>query len=296
MPAMRRTEPQARGVGEGVLRGAAMSIGGASRASARQRRLTTESLVVGYAMSRLDRRFLSAFAFAKWDAAFDAFGRALAIPPTSVKNLRDEFDPIHANPRKGWRNRPMLPNRARIAEEFESTSDAALIEFVRRILARDGEAIHDAIDLLAPPPGLAAAAAARILTGRRAEAFLLHNCRGILGHDPSHLRDAREDMSGFDFELRVEPSVYVEVKGLQGRVGDILFTDREWKEAGRHRERYWLVVVANALERPFANVVRDPSSQLEVRCIFEQAVRSSWRTRFHATEASNLADRVAEGD
>jgi hypothetical protein len=260
----------------------------------RARRLETASLVVGYAMSRLDTRFLSVFGLRSWDGAFATFAKVLDVKPKSIKNLRDEFDPIFPNPRKGWWKRKMNASRVVVADALELTSDAALIVMVREILEGREAEVAQALDLLAPRADVAAAAVERLATGRLAEKFVMENCRRVLGHEPAILRDAREDLAGFDFELRTNPSVVVEVKGLSGRYGDLLFTDREWFEAQRRRERYWLVVVGLATTRPEASVLRDPSQRLEVRCLFEQSVRATWRTRFGVQHRAALADMVAE--
>ncbi len=75
--------------------------------------LETSALIVGYAMSRLDRGYLDAHKLKSWKAAFRRAGEALKVTPASIKNLRDEFDPVHKNARKGWKDRPMRPNRQR---------------------------------------------------------------------------------------------------------------------------------------------------------------------------------------
>jgi len=56
-------------------------------------RLDTEAIVIGYAMSRLDRIYLAVRHCATWDQAFLEAGGALSNPPATFKNLRDEFDP-----------------------------------------------------------------------------------------------------------------------------------------------------------------------------------------------------------
>ena len=245
-----------------------------------QRRLQTAALVVGYALSRLDRRILTELGFDTWRSAFESLGRSLEVPPNSVKGLRDEFDPVHSS-RKGWRHRAMHPTRVRVVEDLEDASDAAILELVRRILLRDQDATREALDALVPPPGAASAAAQRLLTGRRAEEFVLANCKPLLGVERAFIRDAREDLLGFDFEIQASPCICVEVKGLQAAEGDLLFTDREWREAQVRRAGYWLAVVGNlAALRPRATVVRNPAATLHPYCRFERSVRPAWRTHF----------------
>ena len=89
--------------------------------SARQR-IETEAIILGYAMSRLDARYLAETSVKTWRQAYEVASAALNIPPGSFKNLRDEFDPLHGNRRIGWRSRGMRPNRQRVAHEFTDVS------------------------------------------------------------------------------------------------------------------------------------------------------------------------------
>ncbi len=80
--------------------------------------LETSVIVVGYAMSRLDRQYLRAFGHRSWKAAFADAGAGLAVAPSSLKNLRDEFDPVHGNSRRGWHARPLRKSRQRVLAEL----------------------------------------------------------------------------------------------------------------------------------------------------------------------------------
>ena len=108
-----------------------------------------ESLIVAYAMSRLDRRFLEEKGLPSWNAAFKKIGSQINTKPASLKNLRDEFDPVHDNTRRGWLNRPMRPNRQRVIAEFSELSDEGLMEIVSRILSRDPAMANKVVESLA---------------------------------------------------------------------------------------------------------------------------------------------------
>lgn len=246
------------------------------------RRLETAHLVVGYAMSRLDRNFLDVFGFTTWQAAFEECARALNAPWKSIKGIRDEYDPIHLNPRRGWVNRTMLPSRVRVADELTEVGDAALVELVRQILRRDEEATGEALDALAPVTGVAGAAAERLLTGRRAEDFVLHNCERVLGVPRTDVHDMRDALLGFDFRIDAGREIAVEVKGMRELRGQLLFTDREWREALRRRDAYWLIVVGNLATEPRAELLPDPTAHERIRgsCHYEQALRVTWRTSY----------------
>ncbi len=228
-------------------------------------------------MSRLDIAFLRDLGFRTWNEAYATFGRSLDVPPKSIKALRDEFDPIHPNPRRGWADRPMIESRARVADELRDVSDAALIELVRALLRKDFDETGDALDTLSRAQHAPSAAAERLLTGRRAEAFILDTCEQVLSVPRTALVDRREELMGFDFEIRDPRQIVVEVKGLRGDRGDILFTDREWREANRRRARYWVAIVGNVHAAPFARLYVDPVQQIKARCVYETTVSARWR-------------------
>jgi hypothetical protein len=99
--------------------------------------IETRAIIVAYAMSRLDVEFLKRFSFRSWKEAFVETGKKLGVRPASMKNLRDEFDPIHPNPREGWRNRPLRKSRQQVVGDFCYRNDDFLLEVVARIIDRD---------------------------------------------------------------------------------------------------------------------------------------------------------------
>lgn len=250
---------------------------GSAGVSSRQR-LETEAIVLGYAMSRLDSKYLTFMGASSWKDAFKQASRAIRIPPASLKNLRDEFDPIHHNARKGWRGRPLRPNRQRVADEFVDVSDDALVEFTRRILARDTHATSDAIDVLVPTTRVPAAVAERLLTGRRAEDYFLANCQDLVRHTPAQLTDRRISAAGFDFESRIQSGLVFEVKGIKDVRAAVQFTDREWSEAATRGSTYYLVVVGKLESHPMAKVFVDPHAVLNASCTWRKSISASWQS------------------
>lgn len=240
-------------------------------------RLNTEALLLGYAMSRLDADYLHTLGFKTWQTAFAAAAVALSVPPNSIKNLRDEFDPFHSNRREGWTNRPVRPGRQRILDEMATVDDDALLEIVRRILGHDEEAIVEALDALAPAPRVVANVAERLLTGRRAEEYFLAHCAALTGIDPVDIVDRRQDAAGYDFGVQGHAHLAFEVKGLKTVTGGIQFTDREWVEAERRRRDYALVVVGNLRAEPDAKVFADPFGSVSVSRAVQTSVSVVWR-------------------
>ncbi|OYV74328.1 MAG: hypothetical protein B7Z74_02485 [Deltaproteobacteria bacterium 21-66-5] len=245
----------------------------------RRQRLETAAIVVGYAMSRLDERFLQSQGVRTWKTAFERAAKALRVAPTSLKNLRDEFDPFHDNARKGWRHRPLRQSRQRVMGDLCEVSDDALIESVNRLLGRDETATEELLDSLIATRPPAQNVAERLLTGRRAENLFLSNCEAWVGVPRSDVLDRRDSALGFDFGVAGFSGRAIEVKGLKGDSGAILFTDREWAEAKVRRGEYWLVVVGNLSATPIFRLWKDPHRALSVQCRYQRSVVAVWTSR-----------------
>lgn len=245
--------------------------------SPRKPLLETSALIVGYAMSRLDRAYLNARGIQSWKAAFADAGRRLNVRPASIKNLRDEFDPVHGNARRGWKDRPMRPNRQRVMGELCDVSDAALLEMIDGVLSHDPKALRDVVTPLSQPVERMHNVAERLRTGRIAEEFFLANSEAIANVTPSVILDHRALARGYDFGVRHRDGIAIEVKGLKQRRGGIAFTDREWSEAGARRADYWLVVVGNIEENPIARLIPDPSAAFKAECKYQTTIAASWR-------------------
>ncbi|MGL4552680.1 MAG: DUF3883 domain-containing protein [Gemmataceae bacterium] len=240
-------------------------------------RLQTEALVLGYAMSRLDDRYRQTRKVTTWKEAFQEVAECLGVKATSIKLLRDEFDPWHANTRTGWQ-RPIKPSRQRILDDLKDVGDEALMALVDRILARDEEATREATAALVPGPRAAQAVAERLLTGQRAERYFMEHVDSLLGYDTARLLDLRSQGCGFDFGIDGEERIAIEVKGIKQLAGNILFTDREWREGQLRRTDYHLVVVGNLAMTPQAKVIRDPTGTLNATSSLQATVATVWRS------------------
>ena len=243
----------------------------------RSKRLEVKAIVVGYAMSRLDARYLAKRKLKTWQLAYAEASQALLVPPASFKNVRDEFDPIHPNERQGWKY-PIRPNRQRVLEEVSEISDEALMELVSRILQHEEESISEAIDDLASVNRITANVAERLLTGRRAEEYFQLHSQRLVNIASEFLVDMRQSARGYDFGVRGDPEQVFEVKGLKRCKGGIQFTDREWHEANLRRDNYLLIVVGNLMADPLPRVIRDPYSTLSVTCAIQTSITAVWKS------------------
>ena len=249
--------------------------------SSNRLRLDTEAIVIGYAMSRLDRDYLASRGFTAWGQAFSEATNALLNPPNTFKNLREEFDPIHSNTSRGWHKRSLRQDRQRVLDELKDVTDDALMELVDRILTRDEAAIVEAIDSLAVATKVAHNVAERLLTGRRAEQYFLQESLPLIQVPFQNILDCRQLACGFDFGVHGRPEWAIEVKGMKQPKGEILFTDREWLEAKIRQDNYWVVIVGNLIAEPVVRVIKDPHSQLTARSTYRQTIAVEWHSTVH---------------
>ena len=252
-------------------------------------RLATEALLIGYAMSRLDAGYDAGYLAARghrtWRAAFAEAGAALGKPPATLKNLRDEFDPVHANSRRGWlRPGGLRADRQRVIGEMAGASGQAVLALVDELLrqrhdgdALDGEAgMRMVVEMVAEATGPSAAVAERLHTGRLAEAVFLANTHSILGLAATRIIDLRQAAAGYDFGVDGDDAAAVEVKGVRQASGGMLFTDLEWRVAAARRSAYAVVVISDLDENPKSTVIRDPVANLPAACRATRSLTFSW--------------------
>lgn len=238
-------------------------------------------MVCGYYLSRFDREAYRHLGFASQQVTHHQLGGALGVSPESIKNWRDEFDPIHANPRRGWHNREMYPTRKRAAEALAGLSEFELYELVRIVTASPGGPVAGNLVQAVSSgdvDGVERGYGLRGPTGARAEeAFRSYHAETGLPL-PGQLIDRRSDQCGFDFEVRAaELSIAVEVKGIAGESGGIMFTDKEWRTAGERGDGYFLVVVTRlAFPEPAFSVIQNPAQRLDAQARAYTTVQLGW--------------------
>ena len=137
-------------------------------------------MVCGYFLSRDDRRAYMSFGLGGVEATHAYLGERLGVEPTSVKGWRDEFDPIHPNPRRGWWKRPLFPTRIAVVTALCALGHDELCRLVHAIIddpdGRNADALCRSLDegvVPEPEPAPEARdgddAGERMRTGRAAE-------------------------------------------------------------------------------------------------------------------------------
>jgi hypothetical protein len=247
------------------------------------------ALIVSYYLSKYNRKALNNLGYSTFSQAFEDIGAKLNVRPTSIKNMREEFDPLHPNGRVGWYQRELRPSRFEVVENYSHLSEIALTDIVKEILNKYQTApnnlnlyttildnIENDIFVNDEGSGNKSKYTTRGITGNKAEeifveAFNNGNIQGYFGN----LIDTRNDGCGYDFELEGQNIVF-EVKGLLDEKGSISLTDKEWNVSSELGENYILVLISNIKDTPRINIYKNPYKFLTAEKRTTKVIAINW--------------------
>ena len=241
------------------------------------------AMYVSYYLSRFNNEALSNLGYKSWTDAFTEVAKKLNVKRHSVKNWRDEFDPLFGH-RSGWHQRPMIPSRVKVALAFENLNEIQIRNIVEDILSGK---IHDAPDeeaqLLSIIPQdqkekINKEFVSRGPTGKAAENFFIQNFEQVSAPRKGKLIDCRDLGCGYDFRIESDGlEFFIEVKGMAEFSGGILFTDKEWSTAWETRENYFLCIVKNIGAVPEINFIQDPAAKMNPKKNIYTTIQINWQ-------------------
>ena len=237
--------------------------------------LREKSILAGLYLSKFDSEGLRQLGFEGFVEAFNVIGSALGVRPASVKNYRDEFDPLFPNKRRGWHKRPTRDYCKAVYDAFGGLNLQKFSNLLKTIIYKE----HD-LDVLMEQverkQGEDSSFAKRLITGQAAEQYFRSKYREIRLFRDLELEDTTKLGCGFDFRL-FSPSIFygVEVKGLSDSSGSIALTSKEHSVAAILKGRFFLFVVKNFKETPFHALYQNPLNGKLVFSRVEQKNSSS---------------------
>jgi len=245
---------------------------------------TRQKLILsGLYLSKYDLLGVKKLGFDSFVEAFNVIGYALGSRAASIKNYRDEFDPlIPTNPRKGWHRRPIRDHILATFEEYNGLDFDSFTGLVESFFGFD----ENARSRIVPPEQQdegPSSFAQRLITGLAAEQYF-ESVHADLPEFKDYLAENTTRFGcGYDFRLRKDPSqedfLAVEVKGLKEQTGSLLMTPKEHDVALAMKERFFLFVVRNFRETPSHEVFQNPLyCDLRFRRIERVTVQVSWLT------------------
>jgi hypothetical protein len=248
------------------------------------RMATRQKLILaGLYLSKYDSLGVRKLGFDSFIEAFNVIGYALGSRPASIKNYRDEFDPLFSNnPRKGWHRRPTREYCRVVFEEYKDLDFESFTGLVESFFGFD-ESVWSA----APPAdereqGISSFAQ-RLITGLAAEQYFEGVYGDLAEFSGCLVENTTRFGCGYDFRVRSEQGksdfLAVEVKGLREQTGNLSMTPKEYDVASTLTDRFFLFVVKNFREVPTHQIFKNPlSSNLRFRKVERVVVQVSWLT------------------
>ena len=240
---------------------------------------TDRPILAGLYLSKFDSAGLKKLGFDSFTEAFNVLGYAVGSPPGSIKNYRDEFDPLFSNARKGWHKRPRRDNCLKVFEEY-GDMDLELFTGLIKSFAGYVEDVWSEVDSVETQADSQGQFANRLITGRAAEQYFEMIHHTLPEFKGCVVENTTLHGCGYDFRLQTGTSggfLAVEVKGLKGRIGSLSLTPKEYMIASHLGDRFFLFVVKNFEESPFHEVFRNPlSGGLQFRRNERSILQVSW--------------------
>ena len=225
------------------------------------------ALYVTYYLARFNNEALFNLGYKSWNDAYSDISKKLDVKKLSVRNRRDEFDPLFEH-RAGWYQRPMSPSRIKVVQALENLDELQVREIVIDILSGGIQNEPDeAEQLLSIITNDKKKVTKRFIlrgpTGKSAENFFLKKFNESPIPVNGKLIDCREFGCGYDFKIKSNQGTYfIEVKGLSEISGGILFTDKEWRIANKNGEHYFLCIIKNISNDPEILFINNPAKRL----------------------------------
>lgn len=214
-------------------------------------------VLAGLFLSKFDEAGVKALGFKTFTEAFNALGYGLGGRPASIKNYRDEFDPMFSNKRQGWRNRKRRDYCLEIEKTYRDLGFEDFAELIRNLASTSkAEESSDEDGKLEE-----SSFAKRLITGRAAEQYFINCFNNLPEFAECEIEDTTHMGCGHDFRLwPPHGSAFkaIEVKGMTERTGTLSLTDKEYRSAAALADRFFLFVVRNFRETPFHTVHANP--------------------------------------
>ena len=198
--------------------------------------------------------------FESFVEAFNVVGYALGARPASIKNYRDEFDPLFPNNRQGWHKRPTRDYCLTIYEQYKNLDISLFTGLVKSFLGYDEDS-ESVVQVKRQDENGESAFAKRLVTGLAAENYFESVYSDLPEFKDYSIENTTRWGCGYDFRFTRADTVgflAVEVKGLREQTGSLALTPKEYEAAKSLEERFFLFVVKNFRESPFHDIHGNP--------------------------------------
>ncbi len=245
-------------------------------------------MLAGLFLSKFNEQGYQALGYKNFSEAYRGLAAVVGGPWRSVKQYRDEFDPVFDNGRKGWHKRKMHPSRKVFLDEYGAMDLDEFAQLVQTQFASDEDIDLD-INHAAYQAGVKTATegsfAARMMTGKGAENYFEEHYAEYPRFTTCGVKRTTDLGCGFDFKLTPPSEAFlgVEVKGIGKKSGQIQLTEKEFMMAGKLEKRFYLYVVTNFSSDPIPRVIENPrNAGITFECKTSSVQQKVWTATLSA--------------
>jgi hypothetical protein len=217
-------------------------------------------ILTGLYLAKYDSKGLIKLGFETFVEAYNVIGYALGQKPASIKNYRDEFDPLFPNGRRGWHKRATRNYCLKVFMDYKGLDIETFTGLVKSFAGYD-ESVWSELRPKSKKLDGESTFAKRLVTGLAAENYFQAKFPTLAEFKGCEFENTTRLGCGYDFRLhRPDDSDFlaVEVKGLTERSGGISMTPKEHQLASAFAGRFFLFVVKNFRKSPYHEIYRDP--------------------------------------
>ena len=238
-----------------------------------------KAMLIGMYLSKYDKQALEILGFGSFVEAYNTIGLAIKAKPLSIRNYRDEFDPVFPNERKGWHKRPMYQTRVEMLNKYKELSLEEFTDLVKNIVYQN-PAVNLIEEKIESEDDKSRTFAKRLITGQAAEQYFRDNYQTVSIFNGLDFEETTKFGCGFDFRVLHNTGFYaVEVKGLEKFKGSFELTDKEYKTAFYLKENYFVFLVKNFIETPVHDLFKNPVFSRELDFVKNERTikQMSWK-------------------
>lgn len=239
------------------------------------------ALYVAYFLARFNDKAYEILNFGNQGVVHKRIGEILNVNPHTVKNMRDEFDPLFGH-RAGWYQRPLSPSREVIVNMLMNYTFDQVHSIVKEILDNglSGESVTDLTEVVANEDDTNedVSFGSRAITGKKAEELFKENYLTILPSFKGELIDTTLEGTGYDFKNSLE-SIFVEVKGSATDQKGLLLTEKEWELAKKLKDQFYIILIYSIFNDPEYVVIQNPVEVLNPKVSIKRTITINWNVK-----------------
>src|SRR5436190_1546968 len=169
-----------------------------------QKIATREKLILaGLYLSKYDSLGLKKLGFESFVEAFNVIGYALGSKPASIKNYRDEFDPLFPNRRKGWHKRATRDYCLKVFRDYKHLDVESFAGLIKSFVGYD-ENLWSEVQAKEDKDEGESQFAKRLVTGLAAERYFESVCPTLPEFNDFSVENTTRLGCGYDFRLKTQ--------------------------------------------------------------------------------------------